>query len=345
MNPMRALPLAALLAVFAVPARADDPSCALAPGAARGVPAVCVASASPVRAASLDDAGAAALDDAGAAAARPDAASVAGSEVPPSYDTDLDVDPSEPDFTVVDMPTSARLPRHRLAFRLTHRFARALGDGDFGNLASDLFGFDSGAQVGLGLRFGLFRGTQLGIYRTSDRTILLHAQQGLLREGRSPLGLSLVGGVEGLDNFGLSEGASVQLHRFSPSAGLLVSRRLGSHGAVYAEPQWVGNTRLVPSAPGRDDGTFLLSLGARLRVTRSMSLLGEVHPRVAGYAGDLGSGDARPLTAFGVEWTVGGHAFQLNVSNALGTTPAQVARGAQGADGWFVGFNLSRKFY
>ncbi len=107
----------------------------------------------------------------------------------------------------------------------------------------------------------------------------------------------------------------------------------------------MGNTRLSPSAPGTDDGTLVLGLGARLRVTKSMSLVGEVHPRLAGYAGDLGSGNPDPLATFGVEWTVGGHAFQLNFSNALGTTPAQVARGAQGADGWFIGFNLSRKFY
>jgi hypothetical protein len=264
----------------------------------------------------------------------------------PAYDSDLDIDPSEPDFNVIDLPTNARLPRHKLAFRLTHRFARPLGDGDFSDLAADFFGFDGGAQIGLGLRFGLFRGTQLGVYRTSDRTILLHAQQDLVREGRWPLGVSAVGGVEGLNNFGLSdapEGST--LHEFSASAGLVVSRTLGSRGAVYAQPLWVGNTRITPSAPGDEDASLVLGLGARLRVTRKMYLVGEIHPRLAGYAGDLGSGDADALATFGVEWTVGGHAFQINFSNALGTTPAQVARGAQGADGWFIGFNLSRKFY
>jgi hypothetical protein len=337
MSAGRTLTLAVLLAGAGVAAPAQDQSCATVPRTRAGALGTCAGprASGSVRSSWLDDAGGAAATADGQAAAAP---------VAPAYDTDLDVDPAEPDFTVVDMPTNARLPKHRLAFRLTHRFARALGDGDFGDLASDFFGFDSGAQIGFGLRFGLFRGTQLGIYRTSDRTILLHAQQELLREGPAPVGVSLVGGVEGLDNFGLSEASNVEAHQFSPSAGLLVSRRLGSRGAVYAEPQWVGNTRVVPSAPGQDDGTFLVSLGARLRVTGSMSLLGEVHPRLAGYAGDLGSGDARSLATFGIEWTVGGHAFQLNVSNALGTTPAQVARGAQGADGWFSGFNLSRQF-
>ncbi len=273
-----------------------------------------------------------------ATAAAPDAA---------AYDEDLDLDPAEPDFTVVTLPTNLRLPKHRLAFGLTHRFARPLGEGSFSDLLADFFGFDGGAQIGFGLRFGLFRGTQLGLYRTSDRTILLHGRQELLREGKSPLGLSLAAGVEGLDNFGLSDvpSESAPLHEFSPSVGLVLSRKLGTRGAVYAVPSWVGNTRVVPSAPGDDDSTFVLGLGARFRLTRTMSVVGEYHPRLAGYRGDLGSGDPAALTTFGVEWRVGGHSFQLDFSNALGTTPAQVARGAQGAEGWFIGFNLTRKFF
>ena len=41
----------------------------------------------------------------------------------------------------------------------------------FGDLLEDFFGLDSGAQIGLEYRFGLLRGTQVGIHRTSDRTI------------------------------------------------------------------------------------------------------------------------------------------------------------------------------
>lgn len=265
----------------------------------------------------------------------------------PAYDEDLDLDRAEPDYDVIDLPTNLRLPRHKLALRLTHRFARPLGEGDFSSLLADFFGFDSGAQIGLGLRFGLFRGTQLGLYRTSDRTIEILAQQELVREGKSPLGLSLAGSIEGLDNFGLTDAPpqSAPLHEFSPSIGVVLSRKLGTRGAVYAVPSWVGNTRVVPSAPGTSDGTLVLGLGARLRLTGTMSVLGEVHPRLAGYRGDLGSGDPASLATFGLEWRVGGHAFQLNFSNALGTTPAQVARGAQGLDGWLIGFNLTRKFF
>ncbi len=266
--------------------------------------------------------------------------------VPPAYDEDLDPVPAEPDFNVITLPTNLRLPKHKLDFRLTHRFARGLSEGSFGDLASDLFGFDGGAQIGFGLRFGVFRGNQVAVYRTSDRTIQISDQQELLHEERSPVGLSVVASVEGLNNFGLSsapEGAT--LHEFSPSVALVLSRRLGTRAALYVVPSWVGNTRITPSAPGDEDGTLVLGLGARLRLTKTMALVGEVHPRLAGYAGDLGSGDPASLASFGVEWRVGGHAFQINFSNTLATTPAQVARGQQGVEDWFIGFNLTRKFY
>jgi hypothetical protein len=276
----------------------------------------------------------------------PNAVAQATNASAPAYDEDLDPVLAEPDFRVITLPTNLRLPKHKLDFRLTHRFARGLGEGSFGDLASDFFGFDGGAQIGFGLRFGLFRGNQVEVYRTSDRTIQISDQQELLRQGHGPVGLSVVASIEGLNNFGLSsspEGST--LHEFSPSLALVLSRRLGTRAALYAEPSWVGHTRITPSAPGTEDGTLVLGLGARLRLTRTMALVGEINPRLAGYAGDLGSGDSAAAASFGVEWRVGGHAFQINFSNDLGTTPAQVARGQQGSTDWHIGFNLTRKFY
>ena len=54
--------------------------------------------------------------------------------------------------------------------------------GDFGDLANDFFGLDSGAQIGLEYRFGLMRGLQAGIHRTSDKTIEFFAQYSLLQQ-------------------------------------------------------------------------------------------------------------------------------------------------------------------
>ena len=46
----------------------------------------------------------------------------------------------------------------------------------------------------------------------------------------------------------------------------------------------------------------------------------------------------------GLEKLVGGHVFQINVSNGVGTTISQIARGGSRKN-WYLGFNISRKFF
>jgi Membrane bound beta barrel domain (DUF5777) len=268
----------------------------------------------------------------------------------PVLDEDLELDPSEPDFTVITLPTNLRLPKHKLGFFLTHRFARQLGRGDFGDLASDFFGFDGGAQIGLGLRFGLFPGTQLGIYRTSDRTIQLYAQSEIVSQRKHAIGVSLHASVEGTENFGLSDPRVPGLDAiYSPAFSLVVSRKLGTRGAAYLVPRWVGNTPLSEDQPG-DDSTFLLGVGLRVRLYGSTYVTGEVLPRLAGYKGALCSGtvcigDTDTLVTFAIEKQVGGHAFSINFSNGTGTTPRQTVTDQTRENDWYIGFNLSRKFY
>ena len=69
---------------------------------------------------------------------------------------------SQPDFTLINLPTGLRLPKWKSAFRVTHRFTRPLNEGDFGDLASDLFGLDSGAVIALEFRIGIMPGGQVG---------------------------------------------------------------------------------------------------------------------------------------------------------------------------------------
>jgi len=246
-------------------------------------------------------------------------------------DPDRDVNLSQPDFTLAALPTTLRVPRYGSAFRVTHRFGRPLGEGDFGDLLGDLFGLDSGALIGLEYRFGLFRGTQLGIHRTSNRTITFFAQHEVKRQTDSfPFGVSVFGSAEGTNNFRDS---------YSPGLGALLSRELGEYGAVYVEPIWVNNTNVLPSELIDDNDTFIIGLGTRLRIRPSVYVVLEGAPRVAGY--DPGVAHV----SFGIEKRVGRHMFQLNFSNGFGTSMADVARGGANNDDWYIGFNISRKFF
>ncbi|MEX1128215.1 MAG: DUF5777 family beta-barrel protein, partial [Vicinamibacterales bacterium] len=247
---------------------------------------------------------------------------------PERADPDVRVDPLQPDFTLAALPTTLRMPVGKWAFRVTHRFTRNLGQGDFGDAASNLFGLDGGSQVGMEIRYGLLPGTQLGIHRTSDRSIQLFVQQNVLneRDGR-PFGLDGVATLEGEDN--LSE-------RFRSALGLVASKNLGGVAALYLEPLVVLNTNPVEIG---DVHTMMIGLGGRLRVRPSMYLMAEYTPRVAGY---------RPFVdqmTFAFESRAGGHLFQINVGNGFGTTFGQLAGGGIANDQWYLGFNLSRKFF
>ena len=248
----------------------------------------------------------------------------------PARDPDQNLDALQPDFTISALPTTLRLPRFKGAFRVTHRFGRPLGQGSFGSLASDFFSLDSSAQIGLEYRFGLMRGTQGGIYRTNDRTIEFFVERDIMQQSASrPIGLSAFAAADGTNNFRDS---------YSPALGVVVSRKVGRLAALYAEPIWVNNSNPLPSQLVDHNDSFLLGLGGRFRVQRTMYVIAESAPRIAGY--DPG---AEHLTV-GLEKLVGGHVFQINVSNGVGTTIGQLARGGSKKD-WYLGFNISRKFW
>jgi hypothetical protein len=249
-------------------------------------------------------------------------------QTPERNSPDVRIDPLQPDFNLSALPTTLRMPGGKWAFRVTHRFNRNLGQGDFGDLAGDLFGLDGGGQIGLEVRIGLRDGTQVGIHRTSDRAIQLFGQHNLIdqRAGRR-FGLDLVATFEGDDN--LSENHKSAL-------GVVLSKAVANRATVYLEPLAVLNAN--PFETG-DDHTMMLGLGARVRMTRSMYLVGEYSPRLAGY--DPG---ADQIT-FGIESRTGGHLFQINFGNGLGTTFGQLAGGGVDYDQWFLGFNISRKFF
>jgi hypothetical protein len=246
-----------------------------------------------------------------------------------------------PDFALIGLPTTLRLPKFGSAFRVTHRFTRPLND-NFSDVLDDFFGIDGGAQIGLEYRFGIIPNGQIGIHRTSNRTIEFFAQYAALRQGaHSPLDVSALATVEGTNNFHDSKtnGTVTVVSSRSPALGALISRTVGEVAAFYVEPIWVNNTSPDPSALVDHNDTFMVGLGVRIRFLPTVYFVGEAAPRASGYKPGVTHG------SFGIEKRVGGHLFQLNFSNAFGTTVAQIARGGSIEKNWTLGFNISRKFF
>lgn len=238
------------------------------------------------------------------------------------------IDFANPDYRVITLPTTARLPAHKANFQLTHRFNGNFRGGDFGKLAGDLFGLDNGATIGLEYRYAVTGHLQAAVYRVNiDKTVQLHGRYDVFSErGASPVSVSVLASVEGANNF---------RERRTPALGAAVSRSLAAHLALYATPLWVHN-----SAPllGETRDTFVFGVGGRWRVRPTVYVVAEVSPRIAGY--EQGS----PAFGIAIEKRAGGHMFQLNFSNGQGSTFGQIARGGN-PHALYLGFNLARKFF
>ena len=262
-------------------------------------------------------------------------------------EADLRLKPAEPDFALVNLPTTLRLPLKSWNFRLTHRFLANLRQGSFTDHLDNLFGLDNGAIIALELRFAPIRGLQAIVFRNNlDKTIQFSAQYSVLRqEGGSPVALAALASIEGTNNFrsavddddngdGHDHSSGEGGHR-SPALGAIVSRTLNDRLALHAVPVWVHHTLALPD-DHRD--TFFVGVGGRARISPRVYVVGEVSPRLSGFA----PGD--PEFAFGIERRAGGHMFQLTFTNSIAGTYGQIARGGFPETIYF-GFNMGRKFF
>jgi hypothetical protein len=257
---------------------------------------------------------------------------------PPASDDDAKLRPLEPDFTVVNLPTTLPLPMGAGNFHLTHRFVGVnWRQDDASTIASNLFGFDGPAIIQLEYRIAVMKHLEAVVARTNfGRTIQFSAKYDAFHEGAShPFGLSGIVSVEGENNFHRHNTSGADIG-YTPAIGASLSRTLGGVAAVYVDPIFAHNTQDT-GAPDRLN-TFYVGLGARLKVMPATYVVGEVTPRVSGYK----SGDAE--FAFSVEKRVGGHVFSIVVANTQATTYGQLARGAS-PQTLYIGFNLARKFY
>jgi hypothetical protein len=245
-----------------------------------------------------------------------------------SEDDDAKLRPAEPDFSLINLPTTLPLPLHASDFHLTHRFGLDLTSVDFGEAASNLFGLDNGASIGLEYRFGIIKHVEAIVLRTSlSKTFQFTGKFDGWHQGEKlPVGISVIGSVEGENNF---------QDNYSGSFGVVISRVMAQERlALYANPMYVTNTG---TGGAENENTGFLGLGARVRFLESTYAVVEATPRIGGYVIQ----DAE--YAFSIEKRVGAHVFSLVFQNGGGTTFRQLSHGGPG--GLYMGFNLTRKFF
>ena len=227
---------------------------------------------------------------------------------------------------LINMPTPFTVRARTLEVLFTHRFQQPVDEGD----SSNLWGLDSGADIGLGLALGITPHFDVSLLRSSFQEDFELAGKFLVLEQapRVPLSLALRAGVNRLEREGVEDPTR-------PFAQLVLSRRLSPGIHLLLSPAWAGDTPRLRDA-------FNVPVGLTFALPGDRLIEIEVVPE----NGDLDESETAWHVAFSKE--VGGHIFEVLLGNSRAITVDQYLGGdfAGGFEAGDVrlGFNLIRDF-
>lgn len=185
---------------------------------------------------------------------------------------------------IVNLPNGKAMEQGGVEFLIGHRFTFPVFKSDS---PANLFGFDSSAFVTFGVQVGLTDQLCVSAMRSNlDRTIELSSAFQLSRQsGGGPVSTQIRAGVEGRNNF---------RERFAPFLQFVSTRSFGNRFSFSVAPSIAFNTRnedtFLPSHLlfGEEfTYTAAIGVGAGLRLTPSVSVVGEYVPRVRSFTGEI----------------------------------------------------------
>lgn len=221
--------------------------------------------------------------------------------------------------------------------RFSHRFAEARGEG-----LHSLWGLDNGANVTMSLSWFPARDLELSIARSNTlEDYELAGKYVVMQQARSiPLSLALRGGVDYRAERDLED-------RSSFFAQAIVGRRLTPRLELFAVPTWAtdaGRANANETSFARFDHAFNVPLGAAFLIAKDLTLVAEVIPP----NGDLPEDSDLGWSA-GIKRAIGGHHFEVLVTNSAATTASQYVSTTWlgeplDSGGIRIGFNIERQF-
>jgi hypothetical protein len=228
--------------------------------------------------------------------------------------------------------------KHRgsLEFIITHRFG-TINSGGY-----NLWGLDD-ASIRLGLEYGITDRLGIGFGRSSyDKTFDYYAKYKLLEQQEGiPVTLTLLGtaAYRAASNVEFPELETAD--KMAYVAQLLIARKFSPGISLQLMPAFLH--RAIVDQDIAVNGLFSLGVGGRVKITKSMALVGEYYARLnekeeSPYYNSIG---------FGVEFDTGGHVFQLVFTNSIGMVERAFL--AETAGDFFegdirFGFNITRTF-
>ncbi|WMX15308.1 MULTISPECIES: DUF5777 family beta-barrel protein [unclassified Aureispira] len=266
------------------------------------------------------------------------------------------------DTRVINTYSIETLQKGILDFRVAHRFGdifgrNANGNWNFENLWANFLGFESAADVGFGVEYGITNNFMIGFHRTkgsSELRSLLHlnAKYKFLaqtKDNSMPLSMAAAGVLTvstmppSADQTSLASFPGGFGHRMIYSLQLLMGRKFGDIFSLQLSPTLVWRN-LVRA----EDNNALVSMGvsAKVQVSKVIGIILDANVPFDKLRWTAGSGYHMPI-GIGFEFDTGGHVFQINITNSAGIEPTDYIPNTNlnWADGEFrIGFTISRGF-
>lgn len=229
-------------------------------------------------------------------------------------------------WTLANIPTAKTLEKGTFLFRIGHRFL-----GRFSSGYDGLFGIDPGAAILLQLSFPVNENLMLDFFRSRHfGDIEFAAKYRFLRErtdGSIPLSLAVKAGMNWESTNTIDNRSRTDSENFHYFGQLILTKSFGDRLSVDVVPGILlnGNSQI------EDDETLVtVGLGGRVRLFDEFSIFGEWVPIVSGFTGTLaltGRPNRFDTWAAGVERKIGGHVFQIFISNSVGLATDQYMNG------------------
>ncbi len=242
------------------------------------------------------------------------------------------------------LPTSHIPTDGTFELKFTHRFNQSLDQGNLSDRVHSLWGLDSNADVAIGGSWTLRRDFQLSLLRSNAMDdVELAAKYIVVQQAPAmPFSVALRAGGDWRTERDLND-------RATAFGQLIVSRQLGRRAELFIIPTYATNAgRAV--AGTQSQALFKhasnVPIGIAVMVRPALSLVAELIPKNR----DLPSGQkADPAWALGLKRAIGGHYFEILVTNSNATHVDQyVSSTYQGStlnkSDLHLGFNIERRF-
>jgi uncharacterized beta barrel domain-containing protein DUF5777 len=259
---------------------------------------------------------------------------------------------------IIDLP-SVDVPREgTLTMLFTHRFQQPVQD----STVHDLWSFDNGAHIGIGLWYAPIQGLNAGFYRSSDLDVYEATAQYQLPLEAKGFAASVRAGEDWRTD---TDAASPHSSFFAQA---ILAYSFGPYVRLTAVPTYLQRTnqttfnRTAPppndqscravqvgvppitryACSGLYESLFNVPFAASIAITRSITVHGEVTP-------SLGKANSQGVAwIVSVEKTLLRHRFSFTAGNQRRTTVDQYAMGIPAAANRpkdiFLGFNIMRQW-